>query len=208
MRWNIRRERNVDDQPRHTAPSLLHDRFAHRFDGAGRCCFAGEKFSNYDNFLTPVADGDYAHFGQVALASQVNGGDIANIGVIVGQQAVAVVDTGGSVKVGQELLAAIRGITNKPVRYVINTHEHPDHIFGNAAFSNNVTFVGHHNLPAEMFKRGEYYLHSFRDILGPEAIEQVRIVAPTLLVADQMTLDLGDRRVRLTAWSSGRAHGL
>ncbi len=157
--------------------------------------------SNYDNFLTPVADGDYAHFGQVALASQVNGGDIANIGVIVGQQAVAVVDTGGSVKVGQELLAAIRGITNKPVRYVINTHEHPDHIFGNAAFSNNVTFVGHHNLPAEMFKRGEYYLHSFRDILGPEAIEQVRIVAPTLLVADQMTLDLGDRRVRLTAWS-------
>ena len=52
-----------------------------------------------------------------------------------------------------------------------------------------------------MLKRGDFYLRSFRDILGPEAIEQVRIVAPTLLVTDQMTLDLGDRRLRLTAWN-------
>ena len=154
-----------------------------------------------DSFLITVADGDYAHFGQVALTNSTNGGDIANLGVIVGRQAVAVVDTGGSVKVGQELLAAIRVITNKPVRYVINTHEHPDHIFGNAAFGDGVTFVGHHNLPAELQKRGDFYLHSFRDVLGPEAIEQVRIVAPTLLVTDQMTLDLGNRRLRLTAWN-------
>ena len=154
-----------------------------------------------DSFLITIADGDYAHFGQVALTNSTNGGDIANLGVIVGRQAVAVVDTGGSVKVGQALLAAIRVITDKPVRYVINTHEHPDHIFGNAAFGDGVTFVGHHNLPAEMLKRGDFYLHSFRDVLGPEAIEQVRLVAPTLLVTDQMTLDLGDRRLRLTAWS-------
>ena len=154
-----------------------------------------------DSFLITVADGDYAHFGQVALTNSTNGGDIANLGVIVGRQAVAVVDTGGSVKVGQALLAAIRVITDKPVRYVINTHEHPDHIFGNAAFGDGVTFVGHHNLPAEMLKRGDFYLRSFRDVLGPEAIEQVRIVAPTLLVTDQMTLDLGNRRLRLTAWN-------
>jgi quinoprotein relay system zinc metallohydrolase 2 len=157
--------------------------------------------SNSDTFLITVADGDYAHLGKVALANSANDGDIANLGVIVGREAVAVVDTGGSVKVGQALLAAIQVITDKPVRYVINTHEHPDHIFGNAAFSDSATFVGHHNLPAEMLKRGDFYLHSFRAVLGPEAIEQVRIVAPTLLVTDQMTLDLGDRRLRLTAWN-------
>jgi len=151
--------------------------------------------------MRQVADGDYAHFGQVALTNRSNAGDIANLGVIVGRDAVAVVDTGGSVQVGQALLGAIHAITSKPVRYVINTHEHPDHIFGNAAFEAGATFVGHHNLPAEMQKRGSFYLGSFRDALGPKAIEQVRIIPPTLLVTNDLTLDLGGRRLRLTAWS-------
>jgi quinoprotein relay system zinc metallohydrolase 2 len=158
--------------------------------------------SLHDDFLiTPVADGDYAHFGQVALTSPANAGDIANIGVIVGQEAVAVVDTGGSVQVGQALRAAIQALTTKPIRYVINTHEHPDHIFGNAAFDGSVTFVGHHNLPAEMQKRGTFYLHSFRNELGPEATDQVRIIKPTMLVTNETALDLGDRRLLVTAWS-------
>jgi quinoprotein relay system zinc metallohydrolase 2 len=148
-----------------------------------------------------VADGDYAHFGQIALATPNNAGDIANLGIIVGQDAVAVVDTGGSVTVGQRLLLAVREITDKPVRYVINTHEHPDHVFGNAAMPPGVTFVGHHNLPAELAKRGAYYLRSYRDQLGEKAISAVRIIPPTLLVDGETTLDLGNRRLRLRAWS-------
>jgi quinoprotein relay system zinc metallohydrolase 2 len=162
---------------------------------------AQHPLSQQDFSIEPVADGDYAHFGQVALTSPENAGDIANLGVIIGLDAVAVVDTGGSVQVGQSLLAAIRTLTNKPVRYVINTHEHPDHIFGNAAFGPGAVFVGHRNLPAELDNRGSFYLRSFRDALGPRAIGQVRIIPPTLLVTDEMTLDLGGRRLRLTAWS-------
>ena len=63
------------------------------------------------------------------------------------------------------------------------------------------TFVGHHNLPAELAKRGAYYLRSYRDQLGEAAIAAVRIIPPTLLVDTETTLDLGDRRLRLTAWS-------
>ncbi len=74
-------------------------------------------------------------------------------------------------------------------------------MFGNAAFGAGVTFVGHHNLPEELAKRGNFYLHSFRDALGPKAMEQVRIIPPTLLVTDETILDLGDRKLRLTAWS-------
>lgn len=148
-----------------------------------------------------VAEGDYAHFGQVATTQPDNSGDIANLGIIVGRRAVAVVDTGGSIAVGKRLIQAIRLITDKPIRYVINTHDHPDHIFGNAAFPRSVTFVGHHNLPAELAKRGTYYLGSYRQQLGDAAIAAVRIIPPTLLVNDETTLDLGDRRLRVTAWS-------
>jgi quinoprotein relay system zinc metallohydrolase 2 len=137
----------------------------------------------------------------VALTNPGNRGDIANLGVIIGRDAVAVVDTGGSVEVGEALLEAIRTITTKPIRYVINTHEHPDHIFGNAAFETGAIFVGHHNLPAEMQKRGTFYLRSFRDALGSPAIARVRLIPPTLLVTNEMNLDLGGRTLRLTAWS-------
>jgi quinoprotein relay system zinc metallohydrolase 2 len=148
-----------------------------------------------------VADGDYVHFGQVALTTQDNAGDIANLGIIVGRDAVAVIDTGGSVSVGRRLVLAVRGITDKPIRYVINTHEHPDHVFGNAAFGSGVTFVGHHNLPTELAKRGAYYLRSFADQLGAAAIAEVRIIPPTLLVDTETILDLGGRSLLLTAWA-------
>jgi quinoprotein relay system zinc metallohydrolase 2 len=151
--------------------------------------------------IQKVADGDYVHFGQVAMTTPENAGDIANLGIIVGRDAVAVVDTGGSVEVGRRLLLAVRGITDKPIRYVINTHEHPDHVFGNAAFGSGVVFVGHHNLPTELAKRGAYYLRSFRDQLGDAAIAEVRIIPPTLLVDSETVLDLGDRKLRLTAWT-------
>ena len=149
-----------------------------------------------------VADGDYVHFGQVALPTPDNAGDIANLGIIVGQDAVALVDTGGSVSVGQRLLLAVRRITDKPVRYVINTHEHPDHVFGNAAMPVGVTFVGHHNLPSQLARRGTYYLRSYREQLGEKAVAAVKIISPTLLVDTDTTLNVGNRPLRLTAWAA------
>ncbi len=140
------------------------------------------------------------HFGDVSLETPENEGGIANLGVIIGKDAVAIIDTGGSVVEARRFLAAVRHITDKPIRYVINTHEHPDHVFGNAAFvSAGTVFVGHENLPRELAERGDFYLHAFRAQIGP-AIEGVQIIPPTLLVKGSMTLDLGGHTLELTAW--------
>jgi quinoprotein relay system zinc metallohydrolase 2 len=149
--------------------------------------------------LEKVADGVYVHHGLHEDLSEGYRGDICNIGIIIGSKGIAVIDSGGTFKVGQHFREAIRQISDLPVLYVINTHVHPDHIYGNAAFlEDQPQFVGHHKLAGAMDQRKDAYTRMHQEWMG-EAFAGSEMVKPTLAVTDATTLDLGDRQLQLQA---------
>lgn len=168
---------------------------------AGGCGTAGPRLPGAT--LAAIAPGLYLHRGVLEEWGPGNGGDVANAVVVVGTRCAAVIDSGGTADGGRQLLAALRGLTPLPVCYVINTHAHPDHVFGNVAFAAlepAPRFVGHRRLPAALAARGGTYLNALRRDFGPEAAESTRVIAPDLLVDDRLELDLGGRRLSLRAW--------
>jgi quinoprotein relay system zinc metallohydrolase 2 len=151
-----------------------------------------------DAEVSEIAPGVFVHQGRYEIQSPGNLGDMANASFIVGSDGVAVIDTLGSAVAGRELRTAIRAVTNKPIRYVINTHMHPDHVFGNAAFKeDNPVYVGHHKLARGLASRAERYLAINQQMLGDEAFQGIEIILPTLAVDGSQTLDLGDRSLVL-----------
>lgn len=153
--------------------------------------------------VTEVAAGVFLHQGVHEEFGDGYHGDIANIGFVIGEQAIAVIDTGGSFRVGRALREAIRARSALPIRYVINTHVHSDHVFGNAAFeADRPQFIGHERLAGAMRGRAEAYEANLRKMLGEQAAGS-RIVLPTRTIAagQALELDLGQRRLRLRAWA-------
>jgi quinoprotein relay system zinc metallohydrolase 2 len=150
--------------------------------------------------LQQVAPGVYVHHGEHKDINVGYGGDICNISFVIGTKGVAVIDTGGSPKTGARLRDAIRNITQLPILYVINTHVHPDHSLGNAAFKqDHPVFVGHSKLGNVMAQRRETYLRNEPQWVGEDAIGS-ELIAPTLPIASAGEIDLGGHTLRLTAY--------
>ena len=83
---------------------------------------------------------------------------VSNCVFIVNDEDVVVVDTGGATSLARQMIAELRKLTNKPVRYVINTHWHDDHILGNSAFKEafpQTEFVAHANLREYLQTKGD-----------------------------------------------------
>lgn len=93
--------------------------------------------AEFDYGLKPqqVADGVFVLIGKTEDFDTRNGGNIVNTGFIVAPEGVIVIDSGPSLRYGQQMREAISTVTAKPIALVINTHHHPDHFLGNQAFA-------------------------------------------------------------------------
>lgn len=148
--------------------------------------------------LYELADGVYDYV--------IEGAIMLNAGIVVGDDAVAVIDTGTTEDDARALLGAVASVTELPVRYVINTHHHGDHTFGNWWFLPAV-ILGHTRCRVRLVGNEGA---SHRDTLAshlPMAREQIRAVPltpPSVTFDGHLDLHLGDNSMRLAYL--GRAH--
>ena len=144
-----------------------------------------------------------------------------NIGVVRGSDALLVVDTRADLRQADELLADLRTF-GRPVRWVVNSHDHFDHVFGNQRFveragqidagdavdvSSDLELWGHVALPGALLDNEAELRTTLRDFYGDEAgdeFDRVSFTAPDRLVVDSHRLDMGDRGVELRHF--GRGH--
>ncbi|MGH8871614.1 MAG: MBL fold metallo-hydrolase [Acidimicrobiia bacterium] len=122
-----------------------------------------------------------------------------NIGVVVGDQGVIVVDTRASHVEADELRDELRALTPLPVRWVIDTHWHWDHTFGNARFPEAETW-GHELCREAIVERGES-MKEDASAWVPEQraeFEAVEITPPTKVFTDIAQIDLGSKLVSLS----------
>jgi cyclase len=137
-----------------------------------------------------LADGVYAYIGKL---------NDANAMAIVTSQGVIVVDTGNNNPDARALLTDIQSVTNQPVRYVVITQNHGDHIGGTPLFSPPATVILHERVAAQWAAMQSYQINSWRKRF-PERAEALRNVNPIDTVVtfrDHMSLHLGGRDIEL-----------
>ena len=118
-----------------------------------------------------------------------------NVGVVIGDDGVLIIDTRSTHQEARELGDELATLTNLPVRWVINTHWHWDHSFGNAVFT-GAEIWGHDLCELAMARHGDDMRSAAKTWLPahqhPE-IDEVEITPPTHTFSDQASLDIGRR---------------
>ena len=156
-----------------------------------------------------VTNDVYVLHGVNQLPNQRNRGLIANLGFIVSDSGVVVVDSGGSAEHGRLLLEKIATITAAPVIAVFNTHIHGDHWLGNAAIAEQfpqAEFYAHEKM-AELAQAGEgkRWIEIFNQ-LTEGALQETVPFPPTTSISNDDQFSFGD--INVTVLTEERAHSV
>jgi glyoxylase-like metal-dependent hydrolase (beta-lactamase superfamily II) len=154
----------------------------------------------------------YYVVGQPGVPGADNEGHTSNAGFVVTTDGVVVFDALGTPSLGWALLQEIRSITRQPVRYVVVSHYHADHIYGLQAFQDHNSGIivaqertsEYRENEETSGERADQRLAQRREALSPWVDERTRVVVPDVTFRQRATLSLGDRRFLLTY--AGPAH--
>jgi cyclase len=129
---------------------------------------------------------------------QILGGRGANGGVYIGDDGVLVIDAKMNEESVKQTLAEIKKVTDKPIKYLVNTHSDGDHVAGNIFFPRSVMIVSHENCRQEFFHPGRDGKPS--EWNNPELTPFI----PSVTFRDKMDIYLGSKKVEL--WYFGIGH--
>lgn len=155
--------------------------------------------------MTTIAQGPGLHELARGVFAWIGPEGRTNSGFVVWDEGVLVIDSLYGSALAQGLQEQIRSVTDRPVRYVVDTHEHWDHCFGNQYF-NDALFVGHEECRHSLVERPED-CRAFGVSARPDLADEfraVQILPPVVTYAGTMSLYLDDREVELRYL--GRAH--
>ncbi len=172
------------------------------------CCLSAYGLTAFaQTGLTKIADNVYSYVDVKNSTPQNSFG--ANAGIVIGRDGILVIDTLISAREAQRFINDIRVISDKPIRYVVNTHYHLDHSFGNSKFAElGAIIIAHVNDRAKMLKNGEAALNGVRDFGLSEAdMEGTTLAYPVIAFTDKLEIDLGDQMVELIYPGSSHTEG-
>jgi cyclase len=159
-------------------------------------------FAFYDHALAAeklakIAENVYAYVG--TKNSSKNNSFGANAGVIIGKDGIVVVDSMVSAKNAKRFISDIRTISRKPIRYVVNTHYHFDHVFGNSEFAKlGAVIIAHENVRKAMEKSAGETLKNIGEYgLTPKDMKGTTVAYPVLTFGNRMTIDIGGELIEL-----------
>jgi glyoxylase-like metal-dependent hydrolase (beta-lactamase superfamily II) len=134
---------------------------------------------------------------------------VPNIGIVIGTDAVLVVDSGLGRENGQRVLHKAREVAGSKRLLLTTTHFHPEHAFGTQAFKGHATILTNTTQADELREKGAFYLNMFRGF-GPDvhkALEGVELVTPDETYQGEKTIDLGGKQVVLHELTGGHTRG-
>jgi len=163
-----------------------------------------------DKPATPApAEGD--RFAKVEMKVQRVAGDVymlegagGNIGVLAGEDGIVIVDDEFA-PLAPKIRAALKGISDKPIKFVINTHWHGDHTGGNAVFSADGPIVAHENVRKRLIDGRPAYEAGgkMRDAIPPAPKEAL----PVVTFEDSVAVHVNGEDVRAIHAPHGHTDG-